>query len=198
MPPKRRIILQKPLSDDNNNAQRSTKGVSNRNISVAGTDHNPKGQAEMGMVDPTLQVGDGVFEDDQIKIAVEISEDDFLDETEFVVNPVNDPTMVQAVNEVNATTPKARVHAGESSQEQPSTSGMPQMLMQSPELQAMLMNMVQEGVKMALQQGNVMGTPMASEGNVKAKVSNVKSPSDTTIYVPALKLTPNKHTLMGN
>ena len=71
----------------------------------------------------------------------------------------------------------------------------PQAFMQSPELQQMLMSMVEQGVKLALHKTYPVVPPATAMLVNQEKVMsrgrnlNVKSPYDTTVYPPALKLT---------
>ena len=70
--------------------------------------------------------------------------------------------------------------------------------MKNPELQEMLQLMVEQGVKNALQQRGQNGganlaaenTPKTSRQTGRNNLPTVKSPSDTTIYAPVIKMIP--------
>ena len=116
-------------------------------------------------------------EDDQIRLSVDIDEDDSLDNVDTVDQGTSEQTQTK--------TPQR-----EQSSQNDKRFDVPQAIVQSPELQQMLQYMVEQGVKSALEhhdrQSVAMQTPV-SKGK-SPQVTVVKSPSDTTIYALALKI----------
>ena len=132
-------------------------------------------------------------DDDHIKITVEASEDIFSDEQTELSDSEAHPVVVEQV--VEAVEPEKEPVARISGEAATATNPAQQLFLQSPELQRMMMNMVEEGMKSALKQAypagpGTPGNSGAVEGKGVSRNNCVKSPSDTTIYAPALKLVP--------
>ena len=109
--------------------------------------------------------------------------------------------MSHGLDEVVEAVPVNVQHQGNGAQGQGVPLTKPQeMLMKNPELQEMLQKMVERGVKNALEQHNQASTsrqnvPVTPKGYQQSGINclpTIKSPSDTTIYAPALKMTPQR------
>ena len=146
--------------------------------------------ADQSQVSP--KITEDIFEDDLVKIAVGVSDDEFL-EDEFDLSDVENCNRASNHDQEASTLTGRPVVV-------PVTTGVNiasipplQLLMQSPELQDMLQHMVKEGVKSALQQQAVTGVAVATPPNKEGKSQtgnllqqNIKSLSDTTIYTKQL------------
>ena len=194
-PVKRRIILSKQtkeLNDGNNNALPSCSSANETNVFIAeqesenGVPSSKGNETKPTNFENQVIQASNLLEDDHIKLSVDANEEDeFQDfEGEVVEMPAKFRRMSNPT-EIVGNTPQLQ-------------HGVPaqQLFMQSPELQQMFQSMIKEGVKSALEQQSQQGNNSLREtavtqpktGMEKPKDFAMKSPSDTTIYVPALRL----------
>ena len=187
-PVKRRIILKKDTPDKNNNAKTAKvsrlakissadRSVKDDNLAEQLADCNPDISENMDQDHVKLVVSTDDLDDDFLEEEVEYEERDEQD--------IARPSQVQNID--NGQT----------------QLGVQQFLVQCPELQMMMQRMVEQGVKNALEQAQLQTPPARMVGQAtpvpagkmgiveRVQVNRIKSPADTTIYAPALKMNNN-------
>ena len=196
---------------DNNNARpykvkgNSSKGQkffpNGKNSAVPANDA-VDSQTDHNSSDESQNIVDDTFEGDGIEVSVHASEDEFQESDEDLPiqndeDALNDPQTVQT--ESPAVQGPSVSNVNEEQVEDVAANKMNPWQLTNPEWMQMMNEMVQEGIKKGIEtinkqrtQGNIArGTPGKETGVQSHENSRrmVKSPSDTTLYTPAVRKT---------
>ena len=201
---------------------KSSKGMAGKQSAVSTGENNSAlpddarpqtsgaGQSSKGLT--SQQIDQGQVDDcDHIRVALRDSEDEFADDESQELG-YNEEFLIESDSDANAYSEQSEVVISQRTleiQKQQEAEHINRMA-NHPEMQKMVLGMVGQELKKALNDADYaakildMQPTNKAANNAKGKKTNkdkskvvprtVKSPSDTTIYAPALNLTPDKNT----